>query len=132
MPSALAKACRVTGCPGGNCAHTLEARTQQADKRRGSSSARGYGAEWQRYTVWFRDAMFRRQVKNAGLCGARLPGTRNTEDSRCQAEGRITRGEVIDHITPVTGPKDPTFYDSSNHQLLCQSCHNAKRQRERR
>lgn len=37
---------------------------------------------------------------------------------------------VVDHIVPITGADDPRFYDERNHQALCGSCHDAKRQRE--
>jgi 5-methylcytosine-specific restriction endonuclease McrA len=37
---------------------------------------------------------------------------------------------VVDHVIPVTGPGDPSFYMPAAHQALCESCHNAKRQRE--
>jgi hypothetical protein len=39
---------------------------------------------------------------------------------------------VVDHITPVTGKDDPTFYEGAGHQSLCDPCHQAKRQRESR
>jgi hypothetical protein len=41
---------------------------------------------------------------------ARLPGAPLTDDSLCAKEGRIELGVVVDHIDPVTGPNDPTFY----------------------
>jgi 5-methylcytosine-specific restriction endonuclease McrA len=59
-----------------------------------------------------------------------------TADSECLQQGRTTEVQgkfgVTDHIVPVTGPDDPRFYDESNHQSLCNRCHNRKRQREAR
>ena len=43
---------------------------------------------------------------------------------------RVEVATVVDHIMPVTGADDPRFYDPTNHQALCERCHNVKRQRE--
>ena len=37
--------------------------------------------------------------------------------------------ELVDHIIPVSIGGD--FWDLNNHQVLCSSCHNKKRQLER-
>jgi 5-methylcytosine-specific restriction protein A len=133
MPQALAKLCGVLGCPHVQpCPdHGRKAQQRAYDDRRGSASSRGYGSRWRAYVEWFVAELFRLAVDRAGLCGARLPGTPDTLDSRCAAAGFIVVGTVVDHIVPVTGPQDARFYEPSNHQLLCESCHNAKRQRER-
>ena len=127
MPATLPRACPAFGCPNTQPCATHD-RVRQWEQRRGSASSRGYGSRWRRYTDWFRGALTRNQV--AVLCGARLPPTPPTRDSRCAAEGLIVLGTVVDHIVPITGPDDPHFYDPRNHQLLCERCHNAKRQRE--
>jgi len=94
-----------------------------------TASADGYGARWYRYSVAFRSRY--------PFCGARPSGYPPTGDSVCQAAGRLVpcapgnKRSVVDHITPVTGPHDPRFYDQANHQTLCQRCHNQKRHRER-
>ena len=32
----------------------------------------------------------------------------------------------VDHIVPHSGPHDPLFWETRNHQTLCQHCHNRK------
>ena len=50
---------------------------------------------------------------------------------RCQAEGRLTRATVVDHIVPHRG--DPIlFWDRENWQALCKSCHDHKTMTEDR
>lgn len=132
MPSAPQRACTAFGCGQVEpCPqHGRRARRQAYDDRRGSASSRGYGASWRDYRVWFIGETMRRHVARAGLCGARLPGAPQTADSQCTALGRTVAGRVVDHIVPVRGPHDARFYDTTNHQLLCDECHNRKRQRE--
>jgi 5-methylcytosine-specific restriction protein A len=48
----------------------------------------------------------------------------------CEAQGRVTASEHVDHIKPVSGPGDPLFWEPTNHQALCQSCHSIKTARE--
>ena len=133
MPQALARACRVMGCAGGEgCTHGAVQRAQAVDRDRGSSASRGYGARWRAFRDWFISELFRLGVPRAGLCGSRLPGAKATEDSECARLDLLVMGTVLDHIVPVTGPDDPRFFQPLELQLLCESCHNAKRQRERR
>ena len=50
---------------------------------------------------------------------------------RCQAVGRLTPATVVDHIVPHRG--DPIlFWDESNWQALCKSCHVLKTMTEDR
>lgn len=46
----------------------------------------------------------------------------------CQERGRITAATVVDHITPHKGDT-ALFWDQSNWQSLCASCHNSHKQR---
>ena len=48
----------------------------------------------------------------------------------CGRRGIRTRAEDIDHITPHKGNKK-LFFDPSNHQSLCHSCHSRKTIAER-
>lgn len=48
---------------------------------------------------------------------------------RCQADARLTPASVVDHIKPVNQGGD--FWDTANHQSLCQSCHQRKSAHER-
>nr|WP_211224439.1 HNH endonuclease signature motif containing protein [Eremococcus coleocola] len=43
----------------------------------------------------------------------------------CKKHGRTTVATVVDHIVPHKGNKK-LFWDSNNHQSLCESCHNRK------
>ena len=131
MPQALARACRVFGCPGGAACTHGQTVSQQPDLR-GSASSRGYDARWRAFREWYLGELFRRAVPRAGLCGSRLPGAAVTHDSVCAADGAIVAGTVLDHIVPVTGPDDPRFFQPDELQLLCESCHNRKRQREKK
>ncbi|MCG8990866.1 HNH endonuclease [Laribacter hongkongensis] len=49
----------------------------------------------------------------------------------CLAEGRTVAATVVDHITPHRGDQR-LFWDSSNWQPLCASCHSGAKQREER
>ena len=43
----------------------------------------------------------------------------------CQADGRTVAASVVDHIRPHKG-NQVLFWDSENHQPLCEPCHNRK------
>jgi len=118
------------GCANGaDCPdHGRRAQRHRYNQHRGSPTALGYGTPWTRYRSWYFDELERQQ--GLPICGARLPGAPETTDSRCASHGWVTRGRYLDHIRPATGPDDPAFFDPANHQLLCASCHDAKRQRE--
>lgn len=96
---------------------------RRVERQRGHSAARGYDRRWRRYVARFR--------ARYPLCGDHPPEAPATTDSVCQASKIIRPMFVVDHIVPVTGPHDPTFYQPANHQALCESCHNMKRRRER-
>lgn len=127
-------ACAVLGCPYlAPCpVHGREARATAWDAARGSKADRGYGRYWERFRSAWLQAMWRRRLEIArfGLCGSRMPEAPASEDSVCAAEGLATPGVVADHIRPVTGPDDPSFYKFASLQLLCRTCDQAKRQRE--
>jgi 5-methylcytosine-specific restriction protein A len=75
------------------------------DKKRGSSSQRGYDSRWQKYRI--------RYLRDNPLC------------VRCLDKGTITPATVVDHIKPHKGDKK-LFWDSKNHQSLCKQCHDIK------
>jgi 5-methylcytosine-specific restriction protein A len=106
MPRRPPTVCAHPGCgqlvQGGRCS-----RHRRIQKElRASSSQRGYGPEWRKYR--------RDYLRAAPWC------------VQCRREGRQTRALVVDHIQPVGGPLDPTFWDPRNHQALCPSCHSKK------
>ena len=105
MPYAPANPCRVPMCPNMQpCPEHVP-----RDLRRG----RGYGRRWRN----FRDAWYRRHGRKCVLC---------------LAEGIIEPATELDHIVPLTGPDDPTFFDDAAVQGLCGPCHKRKTARERR
>ena len=108
----------------GTCAKHTRVEVVVDNKRRGSAASQGYGARWRHYRAWY--------LTEYPCCGDRADGAPRTRDSICQAIGRLRRAIVVDHVRPVTGPEDPSFFNEKAHQALCASCHNAKRQRERK
>ena len=75
------------------------------DRKRGSSTQRGYGARWQRRRLIF--------LKNNPLC------------VECLKRGERTPATEVDHIEPHNG--DPVlFWDESNWQGLCKTDHSIK------
>jgi 5-methylcytosine-specific restriction endonuclease McrA len=74
-----------------------------------SSTARGYGYEWQKYRAGY--------LRAHPLC------------VMCMADGRVTSATVVDHITPHRG-NEHLFWDEANHQALCGPCHNGRKARE--
>ena len=114
---------RLTRARGGYCPACAEQRGLAYDRRRGTPTHRGYGAQWRDYRAWF--------LTRHPLCGDRATSTVRTTDSRCRLEQRTVLATVVDHIIPVRSAQDVRFYDLANHQSLCVLCHNRKRQRER-
>jgi len=91
---------------GGYCDKHKGSGNRDYDRRRGSSTARGYGSRWQRVRKLF--------LLANPLCRP------------CQEQGRDTEAEAVDHIVPVTGADDPAFWDEGNWQPICQPCHSRK------
>lgn len=94
--------------PGYCVAHQAQQRKAD-DARRGSAASRGYNSRWRRYREVY--------LKRHPLC------------VHCLAANRVTEANVVDHITPHKG-SSALFWQPSNHQPLCTSCHNAKTARE--
>lgn len=101
--------CGVKVASGDRCKCEARAdaeRKARSDKRRPSSSARGYTGKWDKA----RDG-FLRQNPWCRRCGK--PAT------------------VVDHIVPHRGDQK-LFWDKSNWQPLCTNCHSSAKQREER
>ena len=89
-----------------------ERRRRQKENRvrfKGSSSERGYNSAWRRARSAF--------LRDHPLC------------AECEREGRLTPATCVDHIKPHRGDKD-LFWDETNWQALCQSCHSRKTAKE--
>lgn len=70
-----------------------------------STMAKGYGPEWRQAA--------KRYLRQNRLC------------VRCHGKGIVTIAQVVDHTIPHCG--DPVlFWDQSNWQPLCKSCHDQK------
>ena len=76
---------------------------------RKSAYARGYNRKWQRQSKEF--------LKRHPLC------------VECERNGRITPATEVDHIKPHKG-NQKLFWDVTNWQPLCHSCHSRKTAKE--
>ena len=116
MPYKPKKACLHPGCPvlvdKGTyyCKKHKRQIFRHDSKKRGTPTSRGYNYRWQKAS--------RLYLKRNPLC------------AECQAEGRVTPAEAVDHIIPHRGDYD-LFWDSSNWQGLCTYHHNRKSQKEK-
>ena len=87
----------------GRCPHCQKAR----DKARPNAASRGYCSDrWRRFRAV--------QLSLSPLCVL------------CEAAGRITAADCVDHVRPIDGPHDPRFLDFNAVQSLCSSCHSKK------
>lgn len=112
MPYAPKRPCTYPGCPeltdGGRCEKHRKQNQKEIDARRGSSSARGYGARWQK----LREIVLSRDKY---LC------------QECKKLGRLALASDVDHIIPKSkGGID----EMENLQSLCHRCHSSKTARE--
>jgi len=78
---------------------------QAKDEQRGTAAARGYDAKWKAA----RDAFLRLHP----LC------------THCLAKGITEPSTVVDHVIPHRGDMR-LFWDRSNWQALCKTCHDTK------
>ncbi|MCG9081149.1 HNH endonuclease [Laribacter hongkongensis] len=76
-----------------------------------TAAERGYGHQWRKARASF--------LRRHPLC------------VMCLAEGLTVAATVVDHINPHRGDQR-LFWDSSNWQPLCASCHSGAKQREER
>lgn len=74
-----------------------------------NSSERGYGWKWQQARKLY--------LQEHSLC------------VMCEAAGRVTAANVVDHREPHRGDQK-LFWSRSNWQSLCTSCHSGAKQRE--
>jgi 5-methylcytosine-specific restriction protein A len=106
--------CRHAGCnvllnEAGYCEQHAKLHQQQSDAQRGSAHQRGYNRRWQKARVTF--------LMRSPLC------------KHCADAGLVVAATDVDHIIPHKGDQ-ALFWDSSNWQSLCKSCHSKKTARE--
>lgn len=70
-----------------------------------TTSEKGYTTRWQKARLRF--------LKVHPLC------------VQCQKQGKLTRATVVDHVIPHRGDEE-LFWDTTNWQALCKSCHDRK------
>ena len=113
MPTRVNTPCRHPGCaalvPYGERYCGAHKKLHPEEVR--SAGSRGYGRAWQRESKRFLS----------------MPEHRLCE--LCLKEGRYVRASVVDHIVPHRGD-EKLFWDISNWQGLCKSCHDKKTWRE--
>jgi 5-methylcytosine-specific restriction enzyme A len=113
VPRRSARPCAHSGCAAlisiGRYCHMHSSDALQYDRYRGNSSARGYGGKWRTARLSYLSAN--------PLC------------VMCMAKDIIASADVVDHIKPHRGDM-VLFWDMSNWQSLCYSCHNSTKQRE--
>ncbi|MFD1777025.1 HNH endonuclease [Paenibacillus rhizophilus] len=109
----LKKFCKKPGCKnltdGAAYCADHQAEVQRYDKERGSAAERGYGHKWRIARA--------RYLRQYPLC------------VHCEQAGRVTAATVVDHIIAHKGDME-LFWDVSNWQSLCASCHGVKTVKE--
>ena len=116
MPKSIcvASGCGVVIQRGPRCAkHTKPVKmAQHTDKRKGRATAneRGYGHKWRKARLSY--------LKRHPLC------------VNCLSCSITTPSNEVDHIIRHSGDDDPLFWDRTNWQALCKSCHSKKTREE--
>ena len=119
MPVAPRKPCRICGAlsNGSYCGQHQKKKEEQVraerikyDQVRGTRTERGYSNRWLKVSKLYR--------QEHPLC------------VMCEKKGILKLAECVDHIIAVSGPDDPLFYEPSNWQSLCHSCHSEKTAKE--
>ena len=105
------KPCRHPGCPKLTDGMYCEGHARLHASDRASASVRGYDSRWEKAR--------RRFLKAHPLC------------VRCMEQERLVKASVVDHIVPHRGDAE-LFWDESNWQALCKSCHDHKTMTEDR
>jgi 5-methylcytosine-specific restriction protein A len=112
MPGRPARPCGYPGCGklvrdgSSRCEkHPPRVDKRHVDQRRGTTSERGYGWAWQKARAAF--------LSSHPLCAEH------------ERQGRVVAASVVDHRIPHRGDQR-LFWDRSNWQPLCKSCHDTK------
>ncbi|TYB85523.1 HNH endonuclease signature motif containing protein [Oceaniovalibus sp. ACAM 378] len=108
-PPHLCTACNVIVSHGTRCAcqvATQRARNKRHDRTRPTASQRGYGSAWRKARDLFLKI-----------------------NDRCAWPGCRALATLVDHIVAHKGDMR-LFWDRSNWQPLCTSCHNRRKQKQ--
>lgn len=126
MPSAALRPC--LGLCGARVARGFcPACSKRQQQKRGSAHARGYTAQWQKFTVLFKAMMIDEGI--APVCGAILPDGPDPHMSDCRARGLKTGQSLHLHHEPPLQDHERGIIravcDPLRIVLLCATCHNA-------
>ena len=118
MPTAPPRQCHVTGCPDvavirGRCRQHASGFYRAREQQRGSSTARGYGADWQRV----REQVLQRDGYTCSLC---------------REAGRVALAREVDHIVPLADGGERLRLAPSNLRAVCPPCHQARHRQDGR
>lgn len=112
MPRSAPQPCAYPGCgvltENARCPKHEHAERCEYDRRRGSSTERGYGYRWQKASKAF--------LRLHPLC--------QCEDCR-EGLKRVMPSQVVDHIVPHRGDQT-LFWDQDNWQAMSKPCHDRK------
>jgi len=113
MPTKPKRPCSHSSCPelteGQYCDKHQKLVTREYDRMRGSAASRGYDSRWRKAR--------KRYLTENPLC------------MECERDGKLTAANVVDHIEAHKGNMT-LFWDESNWQSLCKTCHDSKTARE--
>lgn len=105
MPQRARRPCSAPGCPALVTDRFCPAHRRLADRRRGSSTQRGYNGAWEKARLAF--------LRDHPLC------------AECLKHNRVTAATCVDHVIPHRGDQR-LFWDVNNWQALCTPDHSRK------
>ncbi len=111
MPKKPLKPCKHQGCAELTDGSYCDQHKGVHVNDRSNAAERGYDSKWRTARNRF--------LKANPLCG------------KCKEQDKLTKATVVDHIKPHRGDK-VLFWDESNWQALCKSCHDTKTMTEDR
>lgn len=106
MPYRPKKPCRHPGCANLTDGRYCEEHISCHPEVTRSATKRGYGSKWRTSSKAY--------LREHSLCEI------------CKRNGKYVQATVVDHIKPHRGD-NKLFWDKSNWQSLCKSCHDKKR-----
>lgn len=101
IPHKFKKPCQYSNCP----ELTHKRFCKKHNSYNSSDRSKPYSHKWRKERARF--------LKENTLC------------VRCFKNGKLVKATVVDHVTPHRGDME-LFWDRSNWQVLCKSCHDSK------